>query len=281
MKRLLKKLLPGNTGSPEWTQLEKWTGKSHTTTKSLLHAIAEKAEETENELAKTRLRADLLDKANNQIQEYIEHLKRELEKAHKSIDFLMEATFGKERETEETTCTRQNSESDGKESPPTQKDAPDGLEPTTEVEKPSRKMVRDAILLLISLDDAIDTMRLSSRPSGIVSTRPSTTDNLTQQSPVMSNDGRMDSDAPDKNKSQHLDFIEGKVLAALHALGVTTLMETDSPFDSSLQTAVTVTPTGDPEKDNIVSESLRKGFKTKSRCIRPQEVVVFKLQGQQ
>lgn len=70
--------------------------------------------------------------------------------------------------------------------------------------------------------------------------------------------------------------IEAQTEEVLLLLNVKCLKETGGVFDSKCQIAVTIEDTDDISKNNIVCESLRKGFKKGDLCIKEQKVIVCK-----
>lgn len=62
---------------------------------------------------------------------------------------------------------------------------------------------------------------------------------------------------------------------ALGQLGAVTMNNIGEPFNSKFQTVVTVQETNNPDENNIVCESLSRGYRKDDYCIKEQEVVIY------
>ena len=62
---------------------------------------------------------------------------------------------------------------------------------------------------------------------------------------------------------------------AFGQLGVVTMNNIGEPFNSKFQTVVTVQETNNPDENNIVCESLSRGYRKDDYCIKEQEVVIY------
>ena len=81
------------------------------------------------------------------------------------------------------------------------------------------------------------------------------------------------------NKENTLQAIMKLTEAAIEQLGVVIMNSVGETYDSRFQTVVTVQETDNPKEDNIVSDSLRRGYRKDNYCIREQEVIVYQFNG--
>jgi molecular chaperone GrpE (heat shock protein) len=89
---------------------------------------------------------------------------------------------------------------------------------------------------------------------------------------------KLDSGCKSPELVDTLQTLSHEVLEILYRRGVELIVSTSTTFDPKIQQVVEVMPTDDPEEDNQVVEVLRHGFKYKDVVLRPEEVVVKKIQ---
>lgn len=75
-----------------------------------------------------------------------------------------------------------------------------------------------------------------------------------------------------------LQTLSHEVLEILYRRGVELIVSTSTAFDPKIQQVVEIVPTDDPEEDSQIVEVLRHGFKYKDVILRPEEVVIKKVQ---
>lgn len=73
--------------------------------------------------------------------------------------------------------------------------------------------------------------------------------------------------------------MESQIDQSLQKIGISSLAETGKTFDNRFQRIVTIQETDDCSKNNIVAESLGKGYRQGDYCIREQDVIVYKYKG--
>ena len=73
-----------------------------------------------------------------------------------------------------------------------------------------------------------------------------------------------------------LDSIKQSSIKILSDNGYTLLNETGTPFNSKTQNIISVSPTNDIKLEGVVAESLKFGVLKDGKCIRSQDVVVYK-----
>lgn len=66
----------------------------------------------------------------------------------------------------------------------------------------------------------------------------------------------------------------------LQEIGISSMSEIGIPFDNKVHKVVTIQETDDPSKNNIIAESLGRGYRRGEQCIREQEVIVYKYKGE-
>lgn len=71
------------------------------------------------------------------------------------------------------------------------------------------------------------------------------------------------------------DVINDKIEHALSEYGVTIAKESDGEFNPITHRVVDIRETTDMSLDNSIAEVVRPGFWVKSRCLIPQDVIVF------
>jgi molecular chaperone GrpE len=71
-----------------------------------------------------------------------------------------------------------------------------------------------------------------------------------------------------------VELVKRKILDALEAEGVTRIDAVGHPFDPSFAEAVSIIPTDDDAKNNVVVAELRAGYKLRDRVLRPAQVQV-------
>jgi molecular chaperone GrpE (heat shock protein) len=75
-----------------------------------------------------------------------------------------------------------------------------------------------------------------------------------------------------------LDAIYKQLGKILEKEGITPLEETGS-FNYERQQVISTEATDDPEKDDLICDTIRLGYLFKGILFRPQEVIVYKLNG--
>ena len=74
-----------------------------------------------------------------------------------------------------------------------------------------------------------------------------------------------------------LDIDDGHLRAALELAGVRVLETTGGPLDDRIHEVLAVEPTDDPERDAVVAETVAAGYALGPTLLRPQHVVVVRL----
>lgn len=72
-----------------------------------------------------------------------------------------------------------------------------------------------------------------------------------------------------------LQNLEQQLEHLLSLVGITPMTEIGLPFDNRFQKIITIQETDDPTKNNIVVETLGKGFRKGDLCLKEQEVVIY------
>lgn len=75
-----------------------------------------------------------------------------------------------------------------------------------------------------------------------------------------------------------LQTLSHEVLEILYRRGVELIVSTSTVYDPKIQQVVEIVPADDPEEDNQIVEVIRHGFKYKDVVLRPEEVVIKKVQ---
>lgn len=70
--------------------------------------------------------------------------------------------------------------------------------------------------------------------------------------------------------------IDSQLSQSLQLIGVSPFEETGNTFDNRFQKIITIQETDKLAQNNIVAESLSKGYKKGDRCLREQDVIVYK-----
>ncbi|MDZ4815642.1 MAG: nucleotide exchange factor GrpE [Verrucomicrobiota bacterium] len=82
-----------------------------------------------------------------------------------------------------------------------------------------------------------------------------------------------------KNMGDNIGNMKAQLLEVLNRLDVYPYEEHTTTVDKKLHKPVNVKPTQNPEDDGKIAEIVNEGFRWKERVIRPEEVVVFKIEG--
>ena len=90
--------------------------------------------------------------------------------------------------------------------------------------------------------------------------------------------GSSKNQSADKNLAQGIELVRRQCLKTLTTHGVHQMRTTGSVFDPNYHDAVSVTPTSEAEKDNIIIETLKTGYVIGDKILRPASVTVGKLQ---
>lgn len=78
--------------------------------------------------------------------------------------------------------------------------------------------------------------------------------------------------------SPELQAINATIITSLQKLGIKPLTSTGCMFDNNRHKVVTIRPTNDSSLDGIVAESLGIGFMREDKCLRQQDVIIYKYQ---
>lgn len=72
-----------------------------------------------------------------------------------------------------------------------------------------------------------------------------------------------------------LQNMEQQIEHLLSTVEITPVSGVGMPFDNQFQKIITIQETDDPSKNNVVAESLGKGFRKGDQCLKEQEVVIY------
>ncbi len=90
--------------------------------------------------------------------------------------------------------------------------------------------------------------------------------------------GSSNNQSTDKTLAQGIELVRRQCLKTLTAHGVCPMDTTGSVFDPNCHDAVSVIPTSETKKDNIVIETVKTGYLIGDQILRPASVAVGKMQ---